>query len=213
VAGKPPRREFAPPWPSSGQAPSRRPVGDLLVEDVPKGPADDTLADPREEAAWPWTTAGSSPRFAGSMAHLISAYFHGTSAPKAACGGDFSLRANSMTGEQHDTAVRMSWAFRGRSVGAQAGPSRDRLHKRADEGVLDPAVTEDRAVVGPNPSAAAAQGQGRRCASVRRLTLYPVSGPMRQIPGVWGQSPQSLEGHCAVGSLVTLAKARVALRM
>lgn len=47
----------------------------------------------------------------------------------------------------------------------------------------------------------------------RRLTLDPVSGPRRSIPGVWGQSPQPVECDHAIGSLWHAPNGRVALRL
>jgi hypothetical protein len=66
------------------------------------------------------------------MAHPVSVYSRDSGTPKAACGGDFSLCANSMIGEQYDTAVQVSWAFPGRSVGAQAGPLPGQSHVSLD---------------------------------------------------------------------------------
>jgi len=58
-----------------------------------------------------------------------------------------------MVKEQQDTTVRVFWAFRERSVGTTMGPFRDDLHKRKDEGILDLAAVEDRALQRSNLSA------------------------------------------------------------
>ena len=75
------------------------------------------------------------------------------------------------------------------------------------------AVVEDRALLGNNPSAVAARGHGRCCGYQASPALHHVPGPKRKIPGVWGQSPQSLECHLAIGSLAIPANACVALRV
>jgi integrase len=52
--------------------------------------------------------------------------------------------------------------------------------------------------------------------SVIRIRRKPGGMPKsirRKIPGIWGQSPQKFDDHCATGRLVTTTTQLVALRM
>ncbi len=61
------------------------------------------------------------------------------------------------------------------------------LEQTPPTGYTTPVVTEDRALLGSNPSAVATRGHGRRCGYPASPSLSHVPGPRRKIPGAWGQ--------------------------
>ena len=99
-----------------------------------------------------------------------------------------------MVGEKHAVAVRWSWAFPDRSAGAQVGPFRDRLLRREDEGILDLAAAEDKALLRSHLSAAAVQWHGdAACTGRRPLVHTMLLAQSEKSQGFGDRSPRATE--------------------
>ena len=174
---------------------------------------------PRNVGASPWTTAASSPGRSSwkrscdlpiYFAHPYHCWERGTNEntngllrqylPK---GTDLTL----VTPEQLRGYVRQINHRPRKCLGFQTACEVFHARRRnSPGGPLPPsidcsAVAEDRALLGSNPSAAAAQGQGRRC--VYTTSPYPLSclWPKAINPRGLGTESPGIECYCAIGSL------------